>query len=95
VNPLPYPDIETGTHNVFLIIFAWITDPDGEKTWIRIRIITFWSYMHYIFKDKNSNRSHKAVGIKFFLTIYAWWYKDPDPDPCIWLMDPDPDHTSD
>jgi hypothetical protein len=22
VNPLPYPDIETGTHNVFLIIFA-------------------------------------------------------------------------
>jgi hypothetical protein len=24
------------------------------------------------FKDKKSKRSHKAVGIKFFLTIFAW-----------------------
>jgi hypothetical protein len=24
------------------------------------------------FKDKKSKRSHKAVGIKVFLTIFAW-----------------------
>jgi hypothetical protein len=25
-----------------------------------------------VFKDKKSKRSHKAVGIKVFLTIFAW-----------------------
>ncbi len=31
------------------------------------------------------------MGINVFLTIYAWWKKDPDsePDPYLWLMDPD------
>ncbi len=49
------------------------------------------------FKDKKSKRSHKAVGIKVFLTIFAWWQKDPDPgldpdqNPYPWLMNPDPD----
>jgi hypothetical protein len=35
--------------------------------------------MYIIFKDKKSKRSHKAVGIKVFLTLFAWWQKDPDP----------------
>ncbi len=43
------------------------------------------------FKDKRSITSHKAVGIKVFLTIFAWWKKDPDPDPYLWQMDSDPD----
>ncbi len=30
---------------------------------------TFTSF----FKDKSSKRSHKTVGIKVFLTIFAWW----------------------
>jgi hypothetical protein len=25
------------------------------------------------FKDKKSKRGHKALGIKVFLTIFAWW----------------------
>ncbi len=29
-------------------------------------------YSYFIFKDKKSYRSHKAVGIKVFLTIFAW-----------------------
>ncbi len=40
------------------------------------------------FKDKKSKTSHKTAGIKVFLTIFASWYKDPDP--YLWLMDPDP-----
>ncbi len=34
--------------------------------------------------------SHKWVEIKIFLTIFAWLYKDPDPnpDPYLWLTDP-------
>ncbi len=50
--------------------------------------------MYIIFKDKKSKRSHKAVGIKVFLTFFAWLRKDPDPDPdpYLWLMDPDPQH---
>jgi hypothetical protein len=53
------------------------------------------------FKDKNSKRNNKAVGIKVFPTIFIWWYKDPDPDPYLWLWiriqeaekhtDPDPE----
>jgi hypothetical protein len=34
-----------------------------------------------------NKRSHKTVGIKDFLTIFAWWEKDPDPDP-LFLPDP-------
>jgi hypothetical protein len=30
---------------------------------------TFTSF----FKDKKSKRSHRTVGIKVFLTIFAWW----------------------
>jgi hypothetical protein len=38
---------------------------------------TFFAYyflkVHYItFKNKKSKRIHKAVGIKVFLTIFAW-----------------------
>ncbi len=28
--------------------------------------------MYIIFNDKKSKRSHKAVGIKVFLTFFAW-----------------------
>ncbi len=35
--------------------------------------ITFWRYIYIIFKDKKSKRSHKTVGIKVFLTIFASW----------------------
>ncbi len=31
-----------------------------------------------------------TVVIKVFLTFFAWWQKNPDPDPYLWLVDPDP-----
>ncbi len=54
-------------------------------------------HLHHFSKIK-VKKSHKIVGIKVFLTIFAWWYKDPDPDPeqdpdqdpYLWLVDPDP-----
>jgi hypothetical protein len=51
--------------------------------------VTFTSF----FKDKKSKRSHKTVEVKVFLTIFANWLKDPDPDP--WgpkHVDPDSQH---
>ncbi len=44
-------------------------------------LLTFWRYRTFtsFFKDKKSKRGHKTVGIKVFLTIFAWWWKDPDP----------------
>ncbi len=52
-------------------------------------LLLFESTFTSIFKDKKSQRSHKTVGIAGFLTIFAWWYKDPEP--YLWLTDPDPD----
>ncbi len=40
-----------------------------------------------LFKDKKSLKSHKTVEIKVFRTIFAWWWKDPDP--LLWLTDPE------
>ncbi len=38
----------------------------------KVFLLTFaWFY-----KDKKSKRSHKTVGIKVFLTIFACWYHD-------------------
>ncbi len=48
--------------------------------------VTYTSF----FKDKKFERSLKTAGRKVFLTIFACWSKDPDPDPYLWLMDPYP-----
>ncbi len=70
---------------------------DANKKLIFLQVFllnTLGRYMYIIFKDKKSKRSHKAVGIKVFLTFFAWCKKDPDPDSepdlYLWLMDPDP-----
>ncbi len=34
---------------------------------------------------------HKTEEIKAFLTIFAWWWKDPEPYPYLWQTDPDAD----
>ncbi len=57
------------------------TDPDSDH-WYTV----FTSF----FKDKKSLRSYNTVEIKVFLTIFAWCWKDPEPDPYLWLMDADP-----
>ncbi len=44
-------------------------------------LITFWRYIYIIFQRQKVKKSHKIVGIKVFLTIFAWLKKDPDPDP--------------
>jgi hypothetical protein len=38
-------------------------------------IITLWRYIYIIFQRKIVQRSQKTVGIKVFLTIFAWWKK--------------------
>ena len=42
-------------------------------------IVLFEGTFTSFFKDKKSKRSHKTVGIKVFLTIFAWLLKDSDP----------------
>ncbi len=37
-------------------------------------------------------KSHKEVEV--FLTIFAWWWKDPEPDLYLWLTDPEADPGS-
>ncbi len=76
----------------------WLMDPDSDpviyvihhqganKKLIKKKFFclllfegTFASY----FEDKKSKRSRKTVGIKVFLPIFAWWQKDPEPDPYL------------
>ncbi len=37
---------------------------------------------------KVTNKSQNSRN-QDFLTIFAWWWKDPEPDPFLWLTDPD------
>ncbi len=53
-------------------------------------LLLFEGTFTLFFKDKKCKISHKTVGIKVFLTIFACWKKDPHPDLYLWLMDPDP-----
>jgi hypothetical protein len=61
-----------------------------QKTNFRkvLMFFTFEGTFTSFFKDKKSKRSHKTVGIQVFLTIFAWWQKDPDP--FLRLVDADP-----
>ncbi len=47
-------------------------------------------HLHHSSKIRKSHRSYKTVEIMVFLTIFARWWKDrdPDPDPYLWLTDP-------
>jgi len=56
--------------------------------WKLFCLLLFEGTFTSFFKDKKLYRSHKTVGFDVFLTIFAWWYKDPDP--YLWQMDPDP-----
>jgi hypothetical protein len=45
---------------------------DANKKFKKFIAYYFFRYICIIFKDKKSKRSHKAVDIKVFLTIFAW-----------------------
>jgi hypothetical protein len=78
--------------------YHWLTDTgpalfvsdlqDVNKKFICSLLFEGW--VTSFFKDNKSQRSHKTVKIKAFLTIFAWWQKDqdPNPDPFLWLTDP-------
>jgi hypothetical protein len=56
----------------------WLMDPDKDPDPAIFPSLTFcWLLFEgtftSFFKDKKSKRSHKAVEIKVFLTIFAWW----------------------
>jgi hypothetical protein len=77
-----------------LAIFVIVLQDANKKLFLKnFCLLLFEGIVTVFFKDKKSKRSHKKVGIKVFLTIFDWWWKDPvpDPDPYTWLMDQDQD----
>jgi hypothetical protein len=76
--------------------FLWLTDPDPALFVSNLQdankklfcLLLFKGTFASFFTNKRSLRSHKTVEIKVFLTIFAWWWDNPDPH--IWLTDPDP-----
>ncbi len=47
-------------------------------------------HLHHFPKIKSQKKPQNGRN-QGFLTIFAWWSKDPEPDSYLWLMDPDPD----
>ncbi len=88
--------------DILVWIRIWPMDPDPDPAIFvldlqdankkPIKKKFFW-LLHFS-KSKKSKRSHKTVRIKIFLTIFAWWQRDPDPggpkhvDP----VEPDSEH---
>ncbi len=60
----------------------WLMDPDADQDPAIFLIdlqdankkLHFFKsfFAYYFLKDKKSKKSHKAVGMKVFLTIFAW-----------------------
>jgi hypothetical protein len=49
-------------------------DANKKQIFFKSIFTSYFLKVHcIIFKDKKSKRSHKAVGIKVFLTFFAWW----------------------
>ncbi len=81
---------ESGSSDPYL----WLMDPDPDPAifvsdlqnfsknlfiFPSFFLITFWRYIYIIFQRlKFINKSHNSRN-QCFLTICAWWYKDPDP----------------
>ncbi len=67
--------------------------PVTFKTSTKVKVFCFLLFeftFTSFFNDKMSQGNYKTVEIKVFLTIFAWWWKDPsDPNLYSWLMNLD------
>ncbi len=73
------PDLRICTTDLWILFFSSVAFKMLTKNffcWLLFEV-TFTS----VFKDKMSSRSRKTVELKVFLTIFVWWWKDPDPYP--------------
>jgi hypothetical protein len=64
------PDLDPRIHAIFVIDLQDAT----KKTnfFQKFFCLLLFEGTFTFFKDKKSKRSHKAVGIKVFITIFAW-----------------------
>ncbi len=66
-----------------ILLFSSLTFKTPTKNWFFKRSFSAYYFLkvhlHLFSKIKKSKRSPKTVGITVFLTIFAWWQKDPDP----------------
>jgi hypothetical protein len=71
----------------------FVSGPDDANKKLLNKLFLFitsrmYTYIILSSKIKKESRSHQTVKIKVLLTIFAWWWKDPDL--YIWLTDLDP-----
>jgi hypothetical protein len=75
-----------------ILLFSSLTSKTSTKNGFFKRSFSAYYFLkvhlHIFSKINKSKRSHKTVGITGFLTIFAWWQKDPN----LYLVDPDPEH---
>ncbi len=70
-----------------------LTDPGGPKTYGSYGSgCGFGTLVHLHHSSKIiSHKEVRIITIKLFLEIFSWWWKDPEPDPYLWLTDLDAD----
>ncbi len=65
----PDPDADPGPAIISSLTFKMLKKLIFFKVFC---LLLFEGTFTSVFKDKKSKRSHKAIGIKVFLTIFAW-----------------------
>ncbi len=59
-----------------LLLFSSLTFKTHQKTTLKkvFLLITFeGTFLHHFSMKKSKKKSHETVGMKVFLTIFAWW----------------------
>jgi hypothetical protein len=65
----------------------WLMDPDPSIFVIDLQDASKKIILNKIFSAHYFLKIHLHNFSKI-LTIFAWWWKDPEPDPYLWLTDP-------
>ncbi len=89
--PITYGS-DSGTLVHYIILQRWKVKKKSYNSRINVFLTIFNSTFLFYFSFYHLTiHIITRLGIGTALTIFAWWWKDPEPDPYLWLADPEAD----